>query len=113
MGIINIIFLILLWGIPTFLSVKAYLKLNKEEQAEVKRGLINPSFIFVDGFRYFGMPVFFSGIITSLAVLKHIGAFMLIIGWFSAGVEMWETSIKKSVVLISIAMLASISYYFL
>ncbi|MEH7238094.1 Fe3+-siderophore ABC transporter permease [Bacillus sp. JJ1562] len=113
MSIVQVLFLILLWGIPIFRFINFYLKQDKEEQEELKKGIKSPSFLFVDGFRYIGLALFFSGIITSINVIQHFGAFMLFIGWFSGGIEIRNKNIKRSIILMSFGIIGAVTYYFI
>ncbi|MFC6040267.1 hypothetical protein ACFPYN_12620 [Paenisporosarcina macmurdoensis] len=103
---------ILLLGIPIFYFIIIYLKKDKEEQEEL-RGTKSPSSLLDEGLRFIGFAVFFSGLITSIAILQHIGAIMIFIGWFSGGIQIWDESIKKSVLLMSFGVIGIVTYYFL
>lgn len=46
MKIIQLIFLVLLWGVPVILSVNSYRKAIKEEQLEIRNDLKRPFFFW-------------------------------------------------------------------
>lgn len=109
---VQIVFLIFLWGIPIVRFIWTYRKLTQEEQAEIKAGLKNPSFILDDGFRHIGLLLIFSGTTTLIPVIQHIGAVLLFIGWFYGGLELLDVSYKKSAGMMSFSVIAAGAYYF-
>jgi hypothetical protein len=108
---VQIVFLVLIWGVPIVRFIQTYRKLNKEEQAEVKASLKNPLYYLDDGFRYIGFALLFSGMIASIPVIQHIGASILFIGWFYGGLDLLDKSVKQSVAAMSIAVIAAGAYF--
>ncbi|MFC4323319.1 hypothetical protein [Litchfieldia salsa] len=113
MSIVQILFLLLLWGLPIFIFFNMYLKQDKQEQEEFIKGLKSPSFLFVDGSRVIGMGLFFSGMITSIMLIQHIGAFMLFFGWFAGGIEIWGSSVKRGIIVLSFGVIGAATYYYI
>jgi hypothetical protein len=64
MDVFQIVFLILLWGIPLVRFIKIFRKLDKEEQSEIKAALKSPLYYLDDGFSHIGMLLMFTGMIT-------------------------------------------------
>lgn len=112
MDIIDIIFLLILWGSVPVLYVIKYLKLNFNERVKAKQEFKNPSTYFVDGIKILGVLVFFSGIIMSVNLLKHTGAIIFIISWFSTGIELLNSSRKGGFLFISTAIISFILCFF-
>ena len=83
MGVIQVFFKILLWEVPISLSETAYLKMNREEQREIRDDLKRPSFLIGIGFTLLGLLLLLSSTISGMKLLNHIGAIMLIISCFS------------------------------
>jgi hypothetical protein len=112
MDAVQIIFLILLWGIPIVRFLKIYRKLEKEEQGEIKAALKNPLYYLEDGFSHIGFLLIFTGMITAIPVIQHIGAAMLFVSWFYGGLELLDVSYKKSACVMSFSVIAAGAYYF-
>lgn len=111
MDAVQIVLLVLLWGVPIFRFIQIYRKLNEEEQAEIKASLKSPLYYLDDGFRYIGFALLFSGMIASIPVIQHIGASILFIGWFYGGLDLLDKSVKQSVAGMSIAVIAAGAYF--
>lgn len=111
MDAVQIVFLVLLWGVPIVRFIQMYRKMNEEEQAEIKASLKNPLYYLDDGFRYIGFALMFSGMIASIPIIQHIGASILFIGWFYGGLDLLDKSVKQSVGLMSFAVLMAGVYY--
>ncbi|WNF22781.1 hypothetical protein [Mesobacillus jeotgali] len=111
MDAVQIVFLVLLWGVPIFRFIQEYRKMNEEEHAEIKASLKNPLYYLDDGFRYIGFLLMFTGMIASIPVIQHIGAAILFIGWFYGGLDHLDKSVKQSVGLMLFAVLMAGVYY--
>ena len=111
MDAVQIVFLVLLWGVPIVRFIKTYRKMDEEEQAEIKASLKNPLYYLDDGFRHIGFPLMFSGMIASIPVIQHIGASILFIGWFYGGLDLLDKSVKQSIAGMSIAVIAAGAYF--
>lgn len=111
MDALQIVFLVLLWGVPIVRFIQIYRKLNEEEQAEIKASLKDPLFYLDDGFRYIGFALLFSGMIASIPAIQHIGASILFIGWFYGGLDLLDKSVKQSVAAMTIAVIAAGAYF--
>lgn len=112
MDAVQIVFLVLLWGVPIVRFIRTYRNLTQEDQAEIKAGLKSPLFILDDGFRHIGLLLIFSGMITFIPVIQHVGAALLFIGWFYGGLELLDVSYKKSAGMMSFSVIAAGAYYF-
>jgi hypothetical protein len=109
---IQVLFLIAIWIIPIFISRNAYLKMNNEEQTELK----NPFVLFGVGFIVIGLLLGFSGIILALKFLQHIGAFMVFISWFTTSIVNWKkgkTNSVKSAALVLLGVVGIVVYSYL
>lgn len=111
MDAVQIVFLVLLWGVPIFRFIQIYRKLNEEEKAEIKASLKSPLYYLDDGFRYIGFLLMFSGMIALIPVIQHIGVSILFIGWFYGGLDLLDKSVKQSVAVMSIAVIAAGAYF--
>ncbi|MFT9600699.1 hypothetical protein [Mesobacillus sp.] len=112
MDAVQMVFLVLLWGVPIVRFIQIYRKLDKEEQAEIKASLKNPLYYLDDGFRHIGMLLIFTGMITFIPVIQHIGISMFIISWFYGGLELLDVSYKQGVGMMSFSLIAAAAYYF-
>lgn len=110
MDAVQIVFFVLLWGVPIVRFIQIYRKMNEEEKAEIKTSLKDPLYYLDDGFRYIGFALMFSGMIASIPVIQHIGASILFIGWFYGGLDLLDKSVKQSAAAMSIAVIAAGAY---
>ena len=111
MDAVQIVFLVLLWGVPIVRFIRIYRKMNEEEQAEIKASLKDPLYYLDDGVRYIGFALMLSGMIAFNPVIQHIGASILFIGWFYGGLDHLDKSVKESVGLMLFAVLMAGVYY--
>lgn len=107
----DIILLIILWGVPLSVFSINILRLNQEEKEKLKQKLRSPVFLFSDGFKTLGIMIFCTGIIRTFAILKPIGILFLFVGWLTGGAIMWKSSKKASIGMISISMIVPFLYY--
>ncbi|MCT2534391.1 hypothetical protein NC661_15095 [Aquibacillus koreensis] len=99
MDVVEIILLIALWVIPISFIIFNYRKLDDEEKEALKIELKDPLFYLVEGCRYLGMLILFTGTGTSIPLLIHIGIGMMATSWITAAIMMWKVSQKRSVLL--------------
>lgn len=109
MDVFQLIILSVLWFTLIFYVIKFYKKLTPEEKAELKQ---KPIQTVLEGFSPLGVTIFFTGVISEIAILKHFGALFLFISWFSSGVRMWDISMKRSIAILTITCTFVLSYYF-
>ncbi|WP_078381524.1 hypothetical protein [Sutcliffiella halmapala] len=112
MDLISVFFLCILWGIPCFLLIKEYKKLNQKERSQFWKEFKTPSCLLGILPRYLGLLLFFTSIGVSKEFIRHIGVFLIITSWFYGGLEMWGTSVKRGAFLITLASLLALMYYF-
>lgn len=116
MKLIQTLFLIVIWVIPVFLLLKNYLKMDKEERQEIKDELKTPSILLSGGSISIGFLLFSSGIISTVKLLQHIGAVMVIISWFALSIISWrkrKTSLIVSIGLILLGLIGIVAYIYL
>jgi hypothetical protein len=113
MDVFQIVFLILLWGIPLVRFIKIFRKLDKEEQSEIKAALKSPLYYLDDGFSHIGMLLMFTGMITWISIIQHIGISLICISWFYGGLELIDVSYKKGFGMMSFSVIAAGAYYLL
>ena len=114
---VQILFVILIWILPTLFMINAYLKMNKEEQQQFKSEFKQPLALFGVGLLILGLLLTFTGIILGIKWIQHIGVIMVFISWFTTSVVSWKkgkTNFSTSVLLalIGIAGLTTYGYFF-
>ena len=92
MDFIQILSLIAIWGFPIGMLITSYLKLNKEDREKSRNELKQTSILFSLGIPVIGLLLFFSGIVSGIKSLDHIGALILIVSCFAIAIN---GSIKK------------------
>lgn len=116
MELIQILFLIALWIIPMIFLTNTYLTMNKEEQEAFRGELKRPSILLSLGIPVIGMLILFSGIISTMKLLQHIGATMVFLSWFATSIISWKkrkTGSITSVGLIMFGLIGVIAYRYL
>lgn len=103
---------LIIWCIPTFLVVRTYGKMNKEEQKEAITTFKSAQFIFTTGFMLMGLFLLSLGRLLSLTVLQGIGGILLIIGGGVCAVQVWHKEKIKSIIVL-IVVLFSITLFFI
>ena len=101
---------IIMWGIPTFMVVRAYLKMNADDKKSAFNDFKSRRFIFTIGFMVMGAFFAHLGIVLTIRIIEVIGiAFFALGGTFSI-FDMWKINKIKSVfilVLVSVVIFIS------
>jgi len=113
---IQVLFVILIWIMPTFFLTNAYLKMDKEEQQKFKNEFKQPLALFGVGLIITGLLLSLSGIILAIEWIQHIGAIMVFISWLTTSIVSWKkgkTGFIKSAVLILLGVSGIATYGYL
>ena len=113
---IRSLLLIAIWITPVIILTIIYLRMEKKEQEEFKNELKRPAVLFGLGIPVIGILLFFSGIISTLKLLQHVGAVFILISWFTTAFISWKkgkTGFSQSVVLIVLGMIGAGVYSYL
>lgn len=92
MDFIQILSLIAIWGFPIGMLTTSYLKLNKEDRKKSRNELKQTSILFSVGIPVIGLLLLFSGTVSGIKLLDHIGALILIVSCFAIAIR---GSLKK------------------
>ena len=98
---------IIMWGIPTFMVVRAYLRMNMEDRKSAINDFKSSSFIFTIGFIVIGAFLAHLGFLFSVSIIEIIGIVFFALGGIFSAFDTWKKSKTKSVfilVLISVAL---------
>ena len=115
MGVLQVIFLILLWGIPIILFTTTYIKLKREEKREIINEIKRPLVLFELGF-VIGVMIFLSGSISLLKWIQHVGAITLIASGFTTVIFGWvkrEIMLRRGISAIFWLLAFTIAYLYL
>ena len=103
----SLVTFIIMWGIPTFMVVRAYLKMNIEDQKSAMNDFKSSRFISTIGFIVIGAFLAHVGFLFSVSIIEMIGiVFFFALGGIFSAFNTWKKSKIKSVfilVLISVA----------
>ena len=97
---------IIMWGIPTFMVVRAYLKMNPDDQKSAINDFKSHHFILTIGFLVMGAFIRHLGILFNINTIEVIGIAFFALGGIFSAFDTWKKSKIKSVfilVLISVA----------
>lgn len=100
----SLVTVFLLWGIPAFMVVLAYLKMSGDEKKEALSDFRTPRFIFTIGFMVTGAFAAHGGMLFSINIVGNIGILLLITGLVISAIQTWKFSKRSSVFLFSIAL---------
>lgn len=116
MVFVQVIFVMLIWILPIILSTNAYLKMDKDEKQKIKNDIRDPLALFVSGFSAIGLLLVFTGLISTVQVLQHIGFALVLISWFTTSIVSWKrkkTGFTTSIVLMLLGVFGMVSYSYL
>ena len=68
---------IIMWGIPTFMVVRAYLKMNPDDQKSAINDFKSSRFIFTIGFIVIGAFLAHLGFLFSVSIIEMLELFSL------------------------------------
>ncbi|WP_394234227.1 hypothetical protein [Niallia oryzisoli] len=97
---------IIMWGIPTFMVVRAYLKMNTGDKKSAINDFKSARFIFTIGLTVIGAFLAHLGFLFSVSIIEIIGLVFFALGGIFSAFDTWKKSKIKSVfilVLISVA----------
>ncbi|KRG11544.1 hypothetical protein ACA29_17040 [Lederbergia galactosidilytica] len=109
----SLVTFIIMWGIPTFLVIRSYLKMDTDDKKSTLNNFKSRRFILTIGFIIIGVLFIHLDILFTNTIIKISGIGLLLIGGiFStiATIDMWKFSKIKSLlnlILISIAVFLS------
>lgn len=97
---------IIMWGIPTFMIIRAYLKMGEDDRNSVKGDFKKPRFIFTIGFVLIGLLLSQLGSIFSIELINVIGIIILAIGGLVSVIDIWKGNKIKSIISFLLLMIA-------
>lgn len=87
---------IFIWGIPTFLVVRGYLKMNSYDKKSAINDFRSHRFIFTTGFIVIGAFFIHLGLLFTLSKIKLIGFVFLALGGILSAINNWNKNKIKS-----------------
>ncbi|WP_216598643.1 hypothetical protein [Psychrobacillus sp. FJAT-21963] len=88
---------IILWGIPTFIVVRGYLKMNSDDKKLAINDFRSHRFIFTTGLIVIGALFIHLGLLFTLSIIKLIGFVFFALGGILLAINKWNKSKIKSV----------------
>lgn len=118
MSLIQVIYIVLIWTIPSLGSWYSFKKMEKKKQIELIKEWRNPLSILgiIPGF--IGFLVYLTGsvVASDIKVLRDLGIALALFGWFViwvVGLIKGEESTFKCIAMISIGISVLIAYIYL
>ncbi|MFF5399498.1 hypothetical protein ACFY4F_19305 [Peribacillus butanolivorans] len=96
----SLVTFIFMWGIPTFMVVRGYLKMNTDDKKAVINDFSSRRFIFTIGFFVIGAFFTHLGTLFAISIIKVIGIVLLILGGIFSMLDMWKESKIKSMLIL-------------
>ena len=103
---VSLVPFIIMWGIPTFMVVRAYLKMHTDDRKSAINDFMSARFIFTIGFIVIGGFVAHLGFLFSLNVIEIIGLVFFTLGGIFSAFDIWKKSKIKSVFILVIMSVA-------
>ncbi|SHG38276.1 hypothetical protein [Ornithinibacillus halophilus] len=100
----------LMWGIPIFMVIRTYIKMDVNDRKSAKRDFRRPRFVFTIGLIVIGTLISQIGSILLLEIVNLVGIIILSIGGIVSVVGMWRENRIKSVF---VFLIITIAIYFL
>ncbi|MBP1917269.1 hypothetical protein J2Z23_004255 [Lederbergia galactosidilyticus] len=100
----SLVTFIIMWGIPTFLVIRSYLKMDTDDKKSTMNNFKSRRFIII-GVLFIHLDILFTN-----TIIKISGIGLLLIGGIFSTIDMWKFSKIKSLlnlILISIAVFLS------
>lgn len=108
----SLVTFIIMWGVPTFMVVRAYWKMDTEDKKSVIHDFSSRRFITTMGFMVIGIFMTHVGSLLSVSTMKVIGIILLILAGIFSVFNMWKESKMKSLcilVLLSVIIFLNVS----
>ena len=107
----SLVTFLIMWGIPTFMFVRAYLKMNTDDKKSAINDFRSRRFIFTLGFIVIGTFFTQLGTLFAISIIKVIGIVLLILGGIFATLDMWKRSkIKSLLILVLLSLVISLNF---
>ncbi|MBU9675191.1 hypothetical protein KQ939_00020 [Planococcus sp. CP5-4] len=111
-GLESLIYLMLFWGMPAFMGVRAYLKMNPEDKKSAMSDFKSHRFIFTLGFITIGGFVSHVGFLFSIRAIEVLGIILFISGGIITVISMWKDSKVRSFSILVVISFPIFLYYY-
>ncbi|KAB8136242.1 hypothetical protein F9U64_10430 [Gracilibacillus oryzae] len=102
---------LIMWGIPAFMVIRGYLKMDDEDRKAVREDFTSPKFIFTIGFLVIGAFLERLGNITSIGLIRAPGMILLAVGGIITFLDLWgERKLRSLLFLLLISLYFLLSY---
>ncbi|RCW64537.1 hypothetical protein [Saliterribacillus persicus] len=106
----SLVSFLIMWGIPTFMVVRGYLKMDIDDRNSAKKDFKSAQFIFTIGLLVIGHFFASFGNLLTLNIIKFLGIFLITIAGITITVVMWRKNKIKSTLA---PVLIAVAIYFL
>lgn len=103
-------YLLLLWGLPAFMVVRGYLKMDAEDKSSAMSDFKSPRFIFTFGFVLAGAFFAHAGLLFNMRTIQVAGFSLLMLGGILSVISIWKESKVRSVSILVVLSLAIFIY---
>lgn len=94
----SLVTFIIIWGIPIFMVVRGYMKMDKGDKKSAMNDFRSRRFIITFGFLVLGTFFAHVGKLLSINTIQVIGIVLLIVGGISTTLDIWKKSKIKSMI---------------
>ncbi|MCL1698179.1 MULTISPECIES: hypothetical protein [unclassified Lysinibacillus] len=109
-GTMSVVIFMIVWGIPAFMVVRGYLKMNTDDKKSAINDFRSRHFIFTIGFIVIGFFFTHLGMLFAVSIIRIIGIPLMILGGiFSALTTSKESKIRIMLILIVLSIIISVN----
>ena len=96
----SLVIFMIMWGMPAFMIVRSYFKMNTDDRKSVIHDFRTRRFIFTIGLFTFGAFLTHLSTVFPIYIIKGMGIALLSLGGIISVVNIWKESKMKSIGLV-------------
>ncbi|MGN4128192.1 hypothetical protein ACMGD3_24770 [Lysinibacillus sphaericus] len=100
--IMSLVNFVIIWGIPTFMVVRGYLKMNTDDRKSAMHDFRSRHFIFTIGFIVIGSFFAHLGTLFGVSIMKIMGIALMFLGGILSMLTIWKKSKIRSLLILVI-----------
>ncbi|MFE3576807.1 hypothetical protein [Lysinibacillus sp. NPDC059133] len=107
---LSVVIFVIVWGIPVFMVVRGYLKMNTYDKKSAINDFRSRHFIFTIGFMVIGLFFTHLGTLFAVSIIRIIGIVLMILGGIFSVLTTWkESKIRSMLILILLSIIISVN----
>ncbi|MGE7094309.1 hypothetical protein ACQKII_23340 [Lysinibacillus sp. NPDC048646] len=108
----SLVIFVIIWGIPTFMVVRGYLKMNPDDKKSAMHDFRSRHFIVTIGFIVIGYFLTHVGTLFAVSIIQIIGVTLMILGGILSMLTRWKKSkISSMLILVVLSIVIYINVF--